>query len=132
MANEQVHGGSSPSSTSRAAQGRSNSAATSVPASQSRRLVEPLDESGAPVGKQPATKTATPAPAGATAAGQAKMNNAAIAPERTIDDEIRLRAYERFLARQGAPGDPHDDWCCAEREVKEKLWPKKGVSEPGL
>jgi hypothetical protein len=33
------------------------------------------------------------------------------------DDEIRLRAYQFFLERDGAPGDPLADWLRAEREL---------------
>lgn len=34
-------------------------------------------------------------------------------------EDIRRRAYERFLARQaqGLPGGPDDDWLAAEREL---------------
>jgi hypothetical protein len=35
-----------------------------------------------------------------------------------LDEEIRRRAYELFLARKGAPGDPAADWMIAEREVR--------------
>jgi hypothetical protein len=35
-----------------------------------------------------------------------------------LDEEIRRRAYELFLARKGAPGDPATDWMIAEREVR--------------
>jgi hypothetical protein len=34
----------------------------------------------------------------------------------TIDD-IRVRAYEIFVARAGAPGDEVADWLQAEREL---------------
>jgi hypothetical protein len=36
--------------------------------------------------------------------------------ESTIDD-IRVRAYEIFVAREGAPGDEVQDWLQAEREL---------------
>lgn len=35
-----------------------------------------------------------------------------------IDDIIRLRAYEIYLRRGATPGDPHEDWDVAEREVR--------------
>src|SRR5262249_57191401 len=35
------------------------------------------------------------------------------------DEQIRLRAYEIYLRRDGRPGDPADDWFCAERELIE-------------
>jgi hypothetical protein len=34
-------------------------------------------------------------------------------------EEIRRRAYDRYLARGGAPGSEVDDWYAAEREVRE-------------
>lgn len=36
-------------------------------------------------------------------------------------EEIRQRAYEIYLARHGAPGDPVRDWLQAERELREQL-----------
>ena len=32
-------------------------------------------------------------------------------------EDIARRAYEIFLERRGAPGDPLDDWTRAEREL---------------
>jgi len=39
---------------------------------------------------------------------------------RTIDlnEEIRRRAYEIYLERRGAAGDPNQDWLRAEREIR--------------
>ncbi len=34
-----------------------------------------------------------------------------------LDDEIRRRAYEIYLERQGNPGTENEDWLAAEREV---------------
>jgi hypothetical protein len=39
-------------------------------------------------------------------------------PAVDLDEEIRHRAYELFLERQGAAGDPANDWITAEREVR--------------
>jgi len=36
----------------------------------------------------------------------------------SIDDVIRLRAYEIYLQRGATPGNPHEDWDVAEREVR--------------
>lgn len=57
------------------------------------------------------SKTAThaPAPRRVTSAG-------ASAPLPT-HDEIRVRAYELYCERNGAPGDPMADWLRAEREL---------------
>lgn len=35
------------------------------------------------------------------------------------EEAIRLRAYQRFLARAGQPGNDFDDWIEAERELRE-------------
>lgn len=35
-------------------------------------------------------------------------------------EEIQARAYELYLERNGAPGDPLEDWVRAERELREK------------
>jgi Protein of unknown function (DUF2934) len=35
-----------------------------------------------------------------------------------LDEEIRRRAYELYLERNGAAGDPNRDWFIAEREVR--------------
>ena len=37
-----------------------------------------------------------------------------------LDEEIRHRAYELYLERNGTPGDPNQDWLVAEREVRER------------
>lgn len=34
-------------------------------------------------------------------------------------EEIQARAYELYLQRHGAPGDPLEDWVRAERELLE-------------
>jgi len=34
--------------------------------------------------------------------------------------EIAMRAYEIYLERNGAPGNPLEDWVRAEREVTQK------------
>jgi hypothetical protein len=39
-------------------------------------------------------------------------------PEPT-HEQISLRAYELYLARDGAPGSPEDDWHRAERQLRE-------------
>jgi Protein of unknown function (DUF2934) len=36
----------------------------------------------------------------------------------SLDEVIRLRAYEIYLQRGGTPGNPHEDWAVAEREVR--------------
>ncbi len=34
-----------------------------------------------------------------------------------LEEEIRRRAYEIYLERNGSPGDENQDWLSAEREV---------------
>lgn len=36
-------------------------------------------------------------------------------------EQIRLRAFQIFLHRGGAPGDAHHDWIQAERELYEEM-----------
>ncbi|MGH9742627.1 MAG: DUF2934 domain-containing protein [Candidatus Acidiferrum sp.] len=38
----------------------------------------------------------------------------------TPQQKIELRAYEIYLERNGAPGNPIEDWVRAEREVLQK------------
>jgi len=39
--------------------------------------------------------------------------------ETELEADIRLRAYERYLSRGDGPGSDVEDWCAAEREVRE-------------
>jgi len=41
--------------------------------------------------------------------------------------QIELRAYEIYLERNGAPGNPLEDWVRAEREVLQK--PRKNAKK---
>jgi hypothetical protein len=43
-------------------------------------------------------------------------------------EKIQQRAYEIYLERNGAPGDPLDDWVRAERELLAK--PKRASKKP--
>lgn len=47
----------------------------------------------------------------------------------TSKQKIELRAYEIYLERNGAPGNPLEDWVRAEREVlqKSRKAPKKST-----
>ena len=42
-----------------------------------------------------------------------------------IDQQIRERAYEIYLARGGQQGDEVSDWLAAERELKDSNKPQK-------
>jgi hypothetical protein len=35
-----------------------------------------------------------------------------------LEDEIRRRAYEIYVERGRTPGDEHEDWLAAEREIR--------------
>ena len=59
------------------------------------------------------------APAAQTPAKKSTMN---------LDEEIRRRAYELFLQRNGAAGDPNHDWLIAEREVRSRHTGKEQLS----
>jgi hypothetical protein len=54
------------------------------------------------------------------------LSNKKLSPEQ----KIALRAYEFYLERNGAPGNPLEDWVRAERELLEKgrKTAKKAVS----
>jgi Protein of unknown function (DUF2934) len=44
------------------------------------------------------------------------------------DDEIRMRAYEIYLARNGGAGSPEEDWAQAEEELRGKPLAKPRTS----
>ena len=50
---------------------------------------------------------------------QAAGSNQASSADDADVEEIRRRAYERWVARGDGPGSEHDDWLDAEREVRE-------------
>jgi hypothetical protein len=50
-------------------------------------------------------------------------------PER---EDIALRAYEIYLERAGAPGNPLDDWTRAERELLAKNGKSTRKAKPRL
>lgn len=41
-----------------------------------------------------------------------------LAPDYVSDEQIRRRAYELYLQRDAAPGDPLADWLRAEQELR--------------
>jgi hypothetical protein len=49
---------------------------------------------------------------------QAKPRSKAKSMQVSVEDIIRLRAYEIYLQRGATPGNPHEDWNVAEREVR--------------
>jgi len=70
-----------------------------------------------------AVTTNTPAPIAVmpvrTGARPASTNLRAVnQSSASLDEEIRRRAYELYLQRNGSNGDPVGDWFVAEREVR--------------
>jgi len=74
----------------------------------------------------PTTESATVQPGPVPVAPQVLgMAPTSIAPKTIVnkpilnlDEEIRHRAYELYLQRNGSGGDPNADWFTAEREVR--------------
>jgi hypothetical protein len=50
-----------------------------------------------------------------------------VKPQPPTQEQIALRAYQIYLERNGAPGNPLEDWVRAERELAEG--PKKTRSK---
>ena len=46
-----------------------------------------------------------------------KVMNSRTAPKSPGPEDIALRAYQIYLERAGAPGNPLDDWTRAEHEL---------------
>ena len=136
MAEERARTQSRGNGRSRAGTDTSNGGgAGGVAGSQARRMQEPVDESGGPL---PGRENSSPvsgagaAPMGASQAGKARLGNEPVDKEAMIQEEIRIKAYERYVMRGGAPGSPEDDWSEAEKEVRGKLWSRGSGTEPGV
>ena len=56
-----------------------------------------------------------------------KIRKSSASKSAPTQEQIQLRAYEIYLERDGAPGNPLEDWIRAERELREKT-PKNGRS----
>ncbi|HMB79083.1 MAG TPA: DUF2934 domain-containing protein [Vicinamibacterales bacterium] len=86
-----------------------------------------LEIGEAPMAKRPSAKSKstdattpkTPAPAKPKAPRARATSAPAAAPEPSADD-IRRRAYERYLERGGKHGEHFDDWVAAEAELRSK------------
>ena len=72
--------------------------------------------------KQQADDTSTQAPAAPRARRQHAISPGAPVPPAPVSepsaDDIRRRAYQRYLERGGGHGMDFDDWLEAERELK--------------
>jgi len=51
------------------------------------------------------------------ASSPAKTKTPRVAKTKPSQEDIALRAYQIYLERNGAPGDPHADWLRAEAEL---------------
>lgn len=65
--------------------------------------------------------------------GSSPRTKSKSAPKVSTHDQIAKRAYEIYLERNGAPGNPLEDWVRAEREItalasKPKRATKKSVA----
>ncbi|NLG44245.1 MAG: DUF2934 domain-containing protein [Phycisphaerae bacterium] len=70
--------------------------------------------------------TATSSSKAASGATARKTTRASARPQTRqelgiSDDQVRNRAYQIFLRRNGAPGDQFGDWVLAERELMTEL-----------
>lgn len=62
--------------------------------------------------------------------GSAPRTKSKSAPKISTHDQIAVRAYEIYLERNGAPGDPLEDWVRAEREILAVGKPKRAAKKP--
>ncbi len=68
--------------------------------------------------KRSTRKTTTEGTATATATVKAPTKSRSVSAAGPTEEQIRVRAYEIYQARKGAPGDPAADWAQAERELR--------------
>lgn len=67
--------------------------------------------------KQASSNTATPK----KTTTRRRATQPKVATVTPTHQQIEQRAFEIFLARNGAPGDAHSDWLQAERELRTEL-----------
>lgn len=70
--------------------------------------------------KTPTTNEKETSKVASTPPAKAATASNTAAPARTgpTHEQIARRAYEIFMARDGQPGDPEQDWMQAERELQ--------------
>lgn len=73
-------------------------------------------------------RTATTRKTTTAATDTGSKSNTRSAPKKAAkvfptEEQVRQRAFEIFLKRNGGPGDAHDDWVRAERELIAELNP---------
>ncbi len=59
-------------------------------------------------------------PATGTKAAPIPKTSKEIPRNKSTAEQIRLRAYDIYVSRAGAPGDEVQDWLQAERELRSK------------
>jgi hypothetical protein len=94
---------------------RKNTGSTTARSKKAAGSLEPIVQQTVPVERahEDVQKTVAAPPVAAHKNGSNGANIGA-----NIDEEIRYRAYELYLERNGAAGDPNSDWFVAEREVR--------------
>ena len=83
------------------------------------------DNAGAPAApKPPRARSSSRSTTSTSVREAAEAADMGDAPEQTegapSEDDIRTRAYHRFLERGGGHGQHFDDWIQAERELRDK------------
>jgi len=85
------------------------------------KTAEPKAEAQeAPAPKPRARAKAAPKGKDKVVAKAAPVPKAVSAPDEPSDEEIRLRAYHRYLERGGGHGMDFEDWLDAKRELQNK------------
>ena len=67
-----------------------------------------------PKAKKPRAKSAQ----AKTTKSKSAQTAAVVLSLSNLEEAIRLRAYEIYLQRGCQPGNPHEDWAVAEREIR--------------
>jgi hypothetical protein len=71
------------------------------------------------IGQQPPSASAPGGSQAASEASREQKTSRSMSSEPT-EEEIRLRAYHRYLERGGGHGKDYDDWLEAERELRNR------------
>lgn len=77
-------------------------------------------EAPAPAPKPRARAVAAPKAKAKVVAKAAPLPTPVSAPDEPSDEEIRLRAYHRYLERGGGHGMDFEDWLDAKRDLQNK------------
>jgi len=80
-------------------------------------MAKKTSSSSSPAGT-PRKRTTTKKPNGEAETPAAPGAPVAVAPPEPTEDDIRTRAYHRYLERGGRHGGDFDDWVEAEKDLK--------------